>query len=187
MKKTENDSAPQQVDSQLAEIFSRDAEKAAAVLEAVLEKHFRTESDTQSYVINVHAMKSALANIGEKELSTVALRLEQAGRDKNINVLLSETSNFIGEMRKVIKKIKPKDEESIEDTQDTLAYLRDKLKIIREACEAYDKKTTKAALAELRENTWSHKTKELINLIAAQLLHSDFDKTMVLIDEYLKE
>jgi signal transduction histidine kinase/DNA-binding response OmpR family regulator len=186
-KKNESSSAPQQIDPQLAEIFTRDAEKAAAILKTILEKNTKTESDIQSYVINVHAMKSALANIGEKELSTVALRLEQAGRDKNISVMLSETHNFIEEMRKVILKIKPKEEENTEDTQDALVYLRDKLKIIRQACEAFDKKTSKNTLAELREKTWSHKTKELINLIADQLLHSDFDKTIALVDEYLKE
>jgi CheY-like chemotaxis protein/anti-sigma regulatory factor (Ser/Thr protein kinase) len=186
MKKNENVSSPQQVDSQLAEIFSRDAEKAAAVLKTALEKNFRTESDIQSYVINVHAMKSALANIGEKELSAVAFRLEQAGREKDINVMLSETGNFIEEMRKIILKIKPKEEESIEDTEDALVYLREKLKIIKEACEAFDKKTTKNVLAELREKTWSHKTKELINLISEHLLHSDFDKTIALVDEFLK-
>jgi signal transduction histidine kinase/DNA-binding response OmpR family regulator/HPt (histidine-containing phosphotransfer) domain-containing protein len=188
MKKNEDPSAPGQIDSQLAEIFCRDAEKASAVLATTFEKHFRTESDLQSYVINVHAMKSALANIGEKELSSVALRLEQAGREKNINVLLSETGNFIEELRKIILKIKPKDkEENIEDTQDTLAYLCEKLKIIRGACEAFDKKTAKNVLTELREKTWSQKTKELINLMSEQLLHSDFDKTIALADEYLKE
>jgi CheY-like chemotaxis protein len=188
MKKNVNYSTPQQIDPQLAEIFSRDAGKAAAVLESILEKNLKTESDIQLYVINVHAMKSALANIGEKDLSAAALRLEQAGRGKDISVMLSETHNFIGEMRKVILKIKPKDEdENNEDTQESLVYLRDKLKIIREACEAYDKKTTKNTLAELREKTWSQDTKKLINLMSEQLLHSDFDNTIVLVDEYLKE
>jgi CheY-like chemotaxis protein len=188
MKNSTAFSESRQVDPQLAEIFSRDAQKAAAILESLLEKNFKTESDTQSYVINVHAMKSALANIGEKELSTTALRLEQAGREKDINVLLSETNNFIEELRKIIIKIKPKDEkETGEDTRDALVHLRDQLKIIREACAAFDKKTAKNVLAELREKTWSHKTKELINLIAEQLLHSDFDKTTALIDEFLKE
>ena len=188
MKNNANFSGSQPVDEQLAEIFSRDAQKAAAILESLLEKNFKTESDIQSYVINVHAMKSALANIGEKELSATALRLEQAGREKGVNVMLSETNNFIEELRKIIIKIKPKDEEeNLEDTRDALVHLRDQLKIIKEACAAFDKKTAKNVLAELREKTWSHKTKELINLIAEQLLHSDFDKTTALVDEYLKE
>jgi signal transduction histidine kinase/CheY-like chemotaxis protein len=176
-----------QIDSQLAEIFSRDAEKAAATLETALERNFRTESDVQLYVINVHAMKSALANIGEKELSATALRLEQAGREKDINVMISETQKFIDELRKIITKIKPKDEEDTEDMEDSLVYLRDQLKIVRKACEEFDKKTAKTTLAILREKPWSQKTKKLINLISEQLLHSEFDKTISLVDEYLKE
>jgi signal transduction histidine kinase/DNA-binding response OmpR family regulator len=187
-EKSVSNSPSQQIDPQLAEIFSRDAEKAAATLETALERNFRTESDVQLYVINVHAMKSALANIGEKELSATALRLEQAGREKDINVMISETQKFIDEMRKIIIKIKPKDEEdNTEDMEDSLVYLRKQFEIIRKACEAYDKKTAKDTLTGLREKTWSQKSKKIINLISEQLLHSDFDKAVTLIDEYLKE
>jgi CheY-like chemotaxis protein len=186
--KQETSKEHQQVDSHLAEIFARDAEKAAAVLETILQNNFKTESEIQSYVINVHAMKSALANIGEKELSAAALRLEQAGREKDTNVMLSETQNFLSELRKIISKIKPKDEENkiSEDTEESLVFLGEKLTIIKEACASFDKKTAKNALNELREKTWSHKTKELINSIAEHLLHSEFDDAAALAGEYVK-
>jgi len=186
--KQETNRERQQVDSQLAEIFARDAEKAAAVLETILQNNFKTESEIQSYVINVHAMKSALANIGEKELSAAALRLEQAGREKDTNVMLSETQGFLSELRKIISKTKPKDEENeiSEDTEEALVFLGEKLTIIREACASFDKKTAKNALNELREKTWSHKTRELINSIAEHLLHSEFDDAAALADGYVK-
>ncbi|MDR0503287.1 MAG: response regulator [Treponema sp.] len=177
--------AQQQIDDQLAEIFSRDAGKALAVIENTLKNNLQTSEDIHMYVINVHAMKSALANIGENELSARALKLEQAGREKVINVMLSDTQAFLDDLQKVIERIKPKDEDNkIEDTDETLGILNGKLIVIREACEAYDKKAAKNALNELREITWSHGIKELINQLSEHLLHSEFDDASALIDKY---
>ena len=178
----------QPVDTQLAEIFARDAEKSAAVLETCLQNNFQSESDLQLYVINVHAMKSALANIGKPELSASAYRLEQASREKDINVLSSETPGFLDELYAVIKEIKPKDEdyETSEETDDAIALLREKLIVIHDACAALDKKTAKNTLNELREKTWTHKTRELLNKIAEHLLHSEFDNAAALALEYIK-
>jgi len=188
-KKQAASSVQQRVDSDLAEIFARDAEKAAAVLKTVLEKNFRDENDTQMYIINVHAMKSALANVGETELSSTAFRLEQAGREKDINVMISETQIFLNELRKVIQKIRPEDDgsEAGEDTEETLAFLREKLAVIKDACTAFDKKTAKNALNELKEKTWSQKSKELLNKIAEHLLHSEFDNAAIIAEEYIKK
>ena len=178
----------QQVDPQLAVIFARDAEKAIHALDGVLQNNFKTESDLQLYIINVHAMKSALANIGEPELSATALKLEHAGREKNINLISTETKAFLESLQSVIYKIKPKDEDdaNIEDSKESLAFLREKLNDIKDACAAYDKKAVKKTLNELKIKTWSHKTKEVMNSIADHLLHSEFDEVSDLADSYIK-
>jgi len=178
----------QHVDSQLAEIFARDGEKAASVLENLLKNNLRREEDVHMYIINVHAMKSALANIGETELSAAAMRLEQAGREKDINVMKAETNAFIDGLYAVIAKIKPKDadDEPSEDTEEALAFLRKKLRVIREACAEFEKKTAKNTLNELREKTWSHKTREMLNKIAEHLLHSEFDNAAAIANQYIK-
>jgi signal transduction histidine kinase/CheY-like chemotaxis protein len=178
----------QQIDPQLAVIFARDAEKATHILDSVLQKNFETESDIQSYIINVHAMKSALANIGEAELSATALKLEQAGREKDLNLMTAETKKFLDSLQGVIGKIKPNDDDGadIEDTRDALIYLSEKLKEIKIACNAYDKKAVKNTLNELKEKTWSHKTRDLMNSIADHLLHSEFDEVSSLAESYIK-
>jgi signal transduction histidine kinase/CheY-like chemotaxis protein/HPt (histidine-containing phosphotransfer) domain-containing protein len=189
MEKKNSAGTDQPINSQLAEIFSRDAEKASAVLETCLRNKLSDENDIHMYVINVHAMRSALANIGKTELSAVALRLEQAGREKDINIMLSDTNEFLDALYAVIQEIKPKDEdgESGKETEEALALLREKLVVIKEACAVFDKKTAKNSLNELREKTWSHDTKELLNKIAEHLLHSDFDNAAALADEYIKK
>jgi signal transduction histidine kinase/DNA-binding response OmpR family regulator len=180
-------SGQRQVDSQLAAIFARDADKAAAVLEKVMKNSLNTESDMHLFVINVHAMKSALANIGEQELSSIALRMEQAGREKDINVIMSEINGFLSKLKEVIEKNKPKDEEGTsEDTEESLAFLNEKLLVIQEACIAYNKKAAKTVINELREKTWSINTKKLIELISEHLLHSEFDDAAALVGDYIK-
>ena len=178
----------QNIDSELAEIFARDGEKAAVVLETLLQNNLQDEENIHMYIINVHAMKSALANIGETELSAAALRLEQAGRENDIEIIKTDTNDFLDRLRAVIAKIKPKDagDEPGEDTEEALAFLREKLLVIREACAEFEKKTAKNALNELREKTWSHNTRELLNKISEHLLHSDFDNAAALADEFIK-
>jgi CheY-like chemotaxis protein len=188
-KKQGPDHGRQQVDSQLAEIFARDAGKAAAILENCVKSGFRSENDIQMYIINVHAMKSALANVGKHELSAFAFRLEQAGREKDINVLLSESEDFLEKLNAIINEIKPKveDNEDQADTEDALLYLKEKLTIVKKACNEFDKKTVKNTLNELREKTWSNSKKELINVISEHLLHSEFENAAVIADEAINQ
>ena len=176
----------QQADEQLAKIFARDAEKAVSAIKKSILKNLNDESDIQLYIINVHAMKSALANIGEKELSATAKRLEQAGRGKDINVMLSETGDFLEKINKVIAEIKKREEknELSEDSEESLALLKEKLHNIKDACNDMNKKSIKNELVELREKAWTQKTNELITAIEELLLHSDFEETSALIDKY---
>jgi len=135
--------------------------------------------DIQTFVINVHAMKSALANVGESDLSNEALRLEQAGRDKNIDIIMSSLSEFIEELNKVIEKLSPNEEnadEEIEVNNADLAFLQEKLDVIQKACESFDKRAAKDALSEIKKKNHSKAIKDQLSEIAECLLHSEFDE-----------
>jgi len=168
------------INFEIAKIFTRDAEKAIAILEAIHEKRYNfTDDDLHSYVINVHAMKSALANIGEVKLSGIAFKLEEAGRQRNIAVISNETPTFLTSLRAVIDKISPnkdgvEDEVSLNIKDDDKAYLHEKLTAIQNACFDYNKKTAKDALVQLRQKTWPNTVTELLEKIAEHLLHSEF-------------
>jgi hypothetical protein len=60
---------------------------------------------------NVHALKSALANIGETKLSGFACELEDAGRAGNAAFIAEKTSVFINELLAVVNKLKHGTEE----------------------------------------------------------------------------
>jgi len=187
-KKRENNFGYQNVDTQLAQIFARDAEKSIKSIKLCLEKKFNNENDIQLYIINVHAMKSALANIGENELSLTAQRLEQAGREKDINVIQSETYDFINKLSFVVKEINKNNyaDQTAEDTKESILFLIERLNIIREACATFDKKTAKRELADLKEKTWSKETRHFLNTAAEHLLHSEFDEVTAVIDQFIK-
>jgi CheY-like chemotaxis protein/nitrogen-specific signal transduction histidine kinase len=163
---------------ELAAIFSRDAEKALERLDAIYSNAYRRTDDIRMFVINVHAMKSALANIGETGLSADALKLEQAGRAEDIKTMMAKTPAFLEARRKVIEKNKPKENDSEaaqEDLDNMRAYLGEKLLAVQKACEEYDETTANTALAELGQKKWPHSTRKLLDTIAEHLLHSDFE------------
>jgi PAS domain S-box-containing protein len=188
MKKTAVDSKSPPISRELAKIFIRDAKKTISILEAIYCKRDNYEDeDIQSYIINVHAMKSALAGIGENELSDFARKLEEAGREKVFSIMSKETPVFLNALREVITKIKPNEDggggaDGIKD--DDRNYLHEKLTVIQEACAEYDKKTFKKTLAQLQEKTWPPEARELLDSIAEHLLHSEFTEAAKQIEDF---
>jgi len=176
--------------SQLAQIFARDAERAVAALEKLPGEKAFSGDDMQTYVIHVHAIKSALANIGETELSGIALKLENAGREQNTAQMTAETPAFLSALRELIKKTKSMEDggsDAEKDSDEDCAHLKEKLQDIQAACSEYDKKTAKAVLAGLREKTWSRPVNELLNTIAEHLLHSEFEEAANIAENYGKD
>ncbi|MDR0238787.1 MAG: response regulator, partial [Deltaproteobacteria bacterium] len=169
--------APQaSVDLQLASIFIHDAEKALMTLEAIHTNQYRRDDDFRMFVITVHAMKSALANIGEVEMAAAAASLEQAGRERDTAVMVAETRPFLDALRAVIEKIASKEEDEGSETADEdTAYLHEKLSSIQAACAAYDIEIADDALAELRQKAWSRQTRKQLDAIAWHLLNSEFE------------
>jgi HPt (histidine-containing phosphotransfer) domain-containing protein len=162
------------VDPELARIFTREAEKAIASLE--LYKGGNPGDGLQAYIMNVHALKGALGNIGEMELSGLARELEQAGREERLGFISEETPAFLDRLRALLDKLKPRDNVAGEVSDEDMEYLRKKLIVVKEACSLYDKKAAKAALMELKQKVWPGEYGELIDTIGEYLLHSDFDE-----------
>ncbi|MDR0326003.1 MAG: response regulator, partial [Oscillospiraceae bacterium] len=159
---------------QLAEIFVLDAEKAVAPLETVIKSGFQGD-DMQTFITAVHSMKSALANIGETELSRFALQLENAGNMRDTALIEAETPVFLSALQAVTEKHRLGDGTDGDVDADT-AFLREKLLVIQTACEAYDRKTAKDTLKDLRKMTWSRQTNKRLSKISEHLLHGYFEE-----------
>jgi len=181
----------EQLDSyhSLAELFVLDAEKAFESLNTIHSNGYRNSGDIQMFVINVHAMKSALANIGETGLSAVALKLEQAGKAEDIKVMMAETPAFLEALQETIEKNKPKGDDSdadVEYSDSDRTYLDEKLLAIQKACEEYDETTANNALDELGQRKWPRSIKGLLDTIALHLLQSNFEDAAELANNYVR-
>jgi len=175
------------VEPQLAEFFIRDAKKAAAVMEAIFINKCRRADDISMFVINIHAMKSALANVGEKDLSDEASKLEHAGREKDTKSILTALPAFLESLYNIIYKFESKIQKSENSGEGDLSLLKGKLQEIRDACSAYNKKTAKDVLSKLKENSWDAAVKEHLDTLSGFLIHSEFDEAVKEIEDYIKQ
>ncbi|GBU25245.1 aerobic respiration control sensor protein ArcB [Fibrobacteria bacterium R8-3-H12] len=165
--------------------FARDARKKLLVLEAISKNiNTATDEDLQLFTLNANAIKSVLANVGEKALSEAAYELEKAGKDGNRAVISSDTQIFLDSLREIIQMVESNEDSTISDEED-IAYLRTKLLEFRHACSAYDKKYAKSVLSDLYSKRWSRRTKELLATLSELLLHSDFEEAMKKTDRFL--
>ncbi len=139
------------------------------------------------YVIDVHAMKSALANIGETGLSAAALKLELAGKANDIELMTAETPAFLETLRETIEKNKPKGDDGddgAEYSDSDRTYLKERLLIIQKACAEYDEISANKALSELGQRKCPRSVKGLLDTIALHLLQSDFEDVVELVNNY---
>jgi signal transduction histidine kinase/DNA-binding response OmpR family regulator len=175
-----------QVDSQLAEFFVKDAKKVISILEAVILNKCRKADDFSVFIVNIHAMKSALGNIGEMELSAEAGKLEKAGREQNSKLILSELPKFMEMLNNVIDKLNTAEETQVEEGVYDKQYLKEHFLDIKEACIIYDKKAAKKAMDALKDKLWPQSIKKYISTIASHLLHSDFEEAIKTIDDFME-
>ncbi|MCL2125981.1 MAG: ATP-binding protein [Oscillospiraceae bacterium] len=178
------------VDRKFAEAFVRDASKSLTVLDALFEKgSLVDENDIRTYVIHVHGMKSALANIGEMELSAVALKLEASARDGASGIMVEETAAFLESLRLVVDMLMPDSEvagAAAAGIAEDLPLFRQKLAEIVAACEEYDESSAEEALGALSDKVWSQAQKAVLDVISEHLLHSDFDEIVAAANAYLE-
>ena len=170
--------------------FVQDAHKAVAALKAICESGSAYSSDdVRTYTINVHNMKSVLAYIGKSELSAFAAKLEHAGRENDIAFIAAETPLFLEGLEAVIEQFTPQEDEDGGIEVGNHAYLREKLlsllPSIKAACEVFDKKTAKDALAELRQEALPRALKLQLETMSEQLLNGDFEEVSRLAESCL--
>jgi len=187
-KKAERSRKPLQpaIDPYIAEFFVRDANKTIAVLDALAAKNdYSDEDNMRSYIINVHGIKSALANVGKTELSSMASKLEAAGREGKLEIIDEEGAEFLVLLKAFVEELTPSKEEADGDNVDEdKQHLKEMLLKIQAACDEFDESTADEAMAELRKGSWSQQTTEMLAEIAEHLLHSDYDEIAEIISNF---
>jgi len=172
---------PSGVDAVSNTVFVRDAKKALPVFESVLKNLGGvSDEDLHLFIIKAHAMKSALANIGEAAFSQLAYTLEIAGKERNKNTILQETQKLIDALNSIIEKHEAETQKKVTDKDENSGYLSEQLKIIGEACANYDSKTAENVMQNLMNMSWTKETKTILDQISEYILHSDFEEASAL-------
>jgi polar amino acid transport system substrate-binding protein len=156
----------------LLEMFCRDVEAGNALIEKAPE-----EATLRSFTTQVHALKSALGNIGASNLSQVAAQLEQAGREADLSAIRQNLTLFRerldvlrGRIGEFLASSRNKDEKPGDpEIMDTLACLR-------KALEAKDFGAIDTALSRAQSQSPTGAMGEAVSEIADCILTAEFKK-----------
>ncbi|MDR2571628.1 MAG: response regulator, partial [Oscillospiraceae bacterium] len=173
-------SSKSEISPQYAKVIVRDTNKAIDILESAFKKEGApgswSDEEIEMITINVHAMKSVMADIGEAAISEMAYKMEKAGNKKNAKAIYTDTEKLISDLKAVIESIKPEEGETVtESSGEDQVFLTEKLKAIAEACGLYDAKTAKKELTALSGKKWPQATSDVIDKITEHLLHGDYE------------
>jgi len=139
----------------------------------------------QLYTTYVHALKSALANIGASELSENAKTLEFAGKQKNIAFINSNNAKFLRNLEVILSRIG--NVLSSSDNDEHKGYfdfelLRSELNRLREALEALDSAAIDNTVNGLQKFS---KVSDVENILQSILI-GEYDEAISKIDNLLK-
>jgi signal transduction histidine kinase/CheY-like chemotaxis protein len=140
----------------------------------------------QSFVIQVHALKSASAGIGAEGLSEKAALLENAGRAGDFEQIEAHLEDFIGSLSSMIVQIHEGLQAPEEPEKPSAAPDKETLLRLKDALEQSDVQAINRLLKELTAEV-SGKGLEFIALISDFVLISDFDEAVLQIDAYLSD
>jgi len=153
--------------------FCRDADKVITAL-----RETASSGDTKQLASNAHAIKSALASIGEPEISGLAYALEKAGHESDGDYIDANRDDFIDILEKLVSKLRSETAADADDSnisEDT-AYLAEQLEIAKSSCDDYDDTSVYATLDRIKEKPWKNKTIDKLEQIHDTLyFESDFE------------
>jgi HPt (histidine-containing phosphotransfer) domain-containing protein len=170
-----NDSAMQpQKDKLLMESFVHDARKAVTVLEGMRDRavYENDEGELQKYTVVVHGIKSSLKNIGEDELSDIAFKLEEAGRNHDIDSIAEATPDFFEKLVTLLERLES--EREVSEADKDMDELYDILVSLQEACADYDRKKALGLISGVKSCT--KETAQVLDIIKGHILHSGFEE-----------
>jgi PAS domain S-box-containing protein len=169
----------------LLETFRRDVEAGFTLLEK--EPDY---ASLRSFGTQVHALKSALANIGATALSQAAALLEKAGRDADMPVIRDRLPQFRKELTALTARIREISELTYSGgggEEQPGPAVEEILVCLLAALEAGDPEAAYAALARLQALPLTGKTRKAAAWIADCVLTMDFQSAADAVTVLLKQ
>jgi HPt (histidine-containing phosphotransfer) domain-containing protein len=149
--------------------------------------------DAKLYITHVHALKSALANIGASSLSDTAKSLELAGKREDTTFIDANNDSFLKKLETLLDNIKhaisqnnaaksssPLSDILIEQTNEKLSSLKKSL------CNM-DTQTADKIINDLRDIPFDNNMQDAIEQIAQHVLLCDYDDAIDKINTLVEE
>jgi len=142
----------------------------------------------ERFVIDVHSIKSSSASIGAPELSELAKRMEQAGKEKNLAYIESHMADFIYRCESTLESIEAyfSGEGGSETDREVSRIEETWIQRMFNACENMDSAEAELLLEEVRGLSFSDEDKELIESIEEYVNQYDYDDVMSLLGGLLR-
>ena len=149
--------------------------------------------DVKLYTTYVHALKSALANIGAKELSVAAESLEFAGKREDIAFIESKNDEFLGKLNILLDNIQCVITK--ENTNDNIAPekslslepIKENLLRLKDALNSMDAIAADTILNDLSGEHLGSNIKSVLEQIEQHILLCEYDEAKNLISILIEE
>ena len=173
---------PRNISDGVLEAFLGDATRIKDLLSEFINKN-NGAGDLEFFTVNMHGIRSGLANIGRAKLAGDAARLEEAGRNADRRTIREETPHFVNELALLIDELSPLE---VQQTGEDADLLHEGLKAIHTVCEKRNLIDARDVLYELGKYTWTPETKDFLGRLSARLLHSEFADAVSEIEVFLE-
>jgi len=169
---------------QVLAMFCKDAQERLPLLQKTPEIDALT-----FFVTNVHALKSAAASIGAKDVSESAAELEAAGKASDMAFIREHLSAFAQQLTGLIINIdKALGRKETENSRASslCADLSSLFKELASALNSQNASEIERLLGELNQKQLDKQTKETLNKISDDVLMTEFDSAVKIIEELIK-
>lgn len=156
----------------LLEVFYRTIDNKADTIEA-----YEEHGDMKNYIIEVHALKSAAKLVGALELSDLAAKLEQEGKNKNLSEIASETKRLLQMYRSFKQLLLPYMKARNESDKIKLESesMVEKLNILMYALKEYDLDRVDALVEELKGYTYNEAFEQMFAKVKMAVENVSYD------------
>jgi HPt (histidine-containing phosphotransfer) domain-containing protein len=168
----------------LLEMFGRDAQAAFGILAEI-----PGDASLGSFITRVHALKSALANIGADDMSQAAAALERAGREEDMPLIRDSLPAFRDGLAALTSRIgealaaaRAGDGEKRADPE-----IGEALACLREALDSKDIDAIYAARTRLQALPLTGETRGPVSEIAGFILMMEFQKASEAVTSLLRQ
>jgi len=166
-------------------IFLQDGKEKSAEIKKAL-----NADDISMYVICVHALKSALTNIGALNLSMTAKNLENAGRTNDLKYIQSQNGTFISDLETMLVNIAKALEAHSNRSNGTVAAaaeIKTELAALKAAIDNLDPSAIKEAVKKLQPFVQSEGIGDSVREMLMHILVGEYDEAAGLIDVVTKK